>query len=218
MPTVQIVPSSRYNNYWLTWNGGYNQSNKWAVMNQITFGATAVFVFPYAPVEVNFENIAATYEEVKRAGKYPTLAFSGYQLTKAALNFRLANRSSGGQVNVENEIDKLRGMATVPFPIYFTGGVDKMLLQGIKAIRGRSGAWWRITDMSINVLARDLDNKATQADVQMTMTEERNPTIPVTFLSPIAYNDYPPRRAAAPVVVRSGLNFTDTDNDPRTPG
>jgi hypothetical protein len=217
MPTVQVVPSSRFNNYWLTWVGGYNQSNKWAVMNQLTFGPTTVFVFPYAPVEVNFENISASYEEVKRAGKYPTLAFSGYQLTKAALNFRLANRASGGQVNVEYEIQTLRAMATVPFPVYFTGGVDNMLLQGVRAIRGRSAAWWRITDMSINILARDLDNKATQADVQMTMTEERNPSIPVVFLPPITYNDYPPRKADITGSVRAGITFTGADGDPRTP-
>ena len=196
---------------------GYNQSNTWAVMNQLSFGATTVFVFPYAPVEVNFENIAASYEEVKRAGKYPTLAFSGYQLTKAALNFRLAHRASGGQFEVETQIDTLRAMATVPFPIYFTGGVDKLLLQGVRGIRGRSSAWWRITDMSINVLARDLNNKATQADVQMTMTEERNPSIPVVFLSPISYNDYPPRKADVTGTVRAGITFTGADEDSRTP-
>ena len=214
MPTVAVNIRSEYTlrNY-----GGYNQSNKVAQMVQLGFGPSTIFDFPYAPVEVNFENIAAAYEEVKRAGKYPTLAFSGYQLTKAALNFRLADRPSGGQVNVEDRIETLRAMATVPFAVYFTGGVDKMLLQGVRGIAGRFSAWWRITDMSINILARDLDNKATQADIQMTMTEERNPSIPITFLSPISYDDYPPRKADVSTTVRAGISFTDADNNPLTP-
>jgi hypothetical protein len=204
------------NKYWLENYGGYTRSNSWALMTQFSLGEPTTFVFPYAPVEVNFENISASYEEVKRAGKYPLLSFTGYQLTKAALNFRLANRATGGQANVEIEIAVLRAMATVPFPVYFTGGVDRMLFQGVRTIRGRYTAWWRITDMQISVLNRDLDNKATQADVQMTVTEERNPTIPVTFLSPISYTDYPPRRVQAPVSTRNGIPFTAADGNPFT--
>ena len=40
---------------------------------------------------------------------------------------------------------------------------------------------------------RDRMNRATQADVQMTLTEERNPYIPAVALPPIDYSDTPSR-------------------------
>jgi hypothetical protein len=202
MPTVIIA--NRTND-----NRGANISKSPAKMVQLSLGAPTIFTFPYAPVEVNFENLAAAYEETKRTAKWPTLNFSGYQLTKAALNFRLANRPSGGAFEIEDQLDQLRAMATVPFVVYFTGGVDRMLLQGVTGISGRFSAWWRITDMSVKVLTRDLNNKATQADITMTVTEERNPTIPITFLSPISYAVYPARKLPPQSGAGGGQTFTD---------
>jgi hypothetical protein len=62
---------------------------------------------------------------------------------------------------------------------------------------GVKWAWFRITDLSIDVTNRNLSNKATQANANLTLTEERNPWVPAITLPRITYEEEPQRVSVA---------------------
>lgn len=203
MPTVSVAVNTSASSL----ANSPTRSKLPATMVQLGFGFTQVYNFEYAPLEIRFEDLASSYQEVSRPGKYPLLQFDALKLTKATIEFRLASRVSGGNAPVEWSMRLLRSMATFPGPVYFTGGVDRMLIQPLQPVQSRAIAYWRITDMSFNVKRRDVKNRATQVDVSMTLTEERNPSIPLTVLPTITYSDAPERRRrSAPSSGSSGSN------------
>jgi hypothetical protein len=168
-----------------------------SAMTQQFFGATNVFYFPASPVEVQFEAMAAAFEEVPRAGNYPLVIFTGLPLVKASIQFRLFDRATGGQADISGTMQQLQRMATLPAPVVFYG-VDQMMMKPGAAIDlglgyRREFVMWRITDLSMKVLRRNLDNNATQADVTISFQEDRNPTIPFVTLPRITYANIPQR-------------------------
>jgi hypothetical protein len=189
MPTVIISNSAVPRQF-------ANTKSTIAQMIQTFFGQRSIFTFEWAPVEVRFEALAATYEQIERPGKYPLLSYRGLPLAKAVIEFRHADRRSGGVANIERALNQLRDMATLPAPVVFNGGMDNMLFRPVGS-RGTRLINWRITDMSINVVQRNTLGQSTHADISITLTEERNPTLPTVFLPVITYSDFPPRRVPA---------------------
>lgn len=211
MPTVSITTAGATQP-----SGSPTRSELPATMIQLGFGFTQVFTFEYAPLEIRFEDLASSYQEINRPGKYPLLQFDALKLTKAVIEFRLASRASGGNAPVEWSMNLLRSMATFPGPVYFTGGVDRLLIQPLQPVESRAIAYWRITDMAFNVKRRDTMNRATQVDVSMTLTEERNPSIPLTILPTITYSDSPSRRR--PGAATSGSSGSNNGGGGNTGG
>ena len=161
------------------------------------FGSERTFVFPYAPVEVTYNNIARKYTEIERPGDFPLLDSVAPQLMKVQLQFRIADPASNGTLPIEGELDKLRLMALLPGPILIYN-MESYLSRPIAptvTFRGLKLAFFRMTDLGITVKRKNRDNRATQADVQMTLTEDRNPYIPAIALPPIDYSDTPVRKA-----------------------
>jgi hypothetical protein len=171
-------------------------------MYQAFFGRIGSFKFPVSPVEVSLESLSAVYEEIPRPQNYPLLAWSELQLAKANLEFRLFNRDSGGSANIEDQLNILRGMASLPAPVWFNG-VDRMLMDpvGGRVDTGLGSArtflLWRINDMSATTVRRDKENRATQVDIQISLIEERNPFLPTVVLPRITYG-YSPTRSSTP--------------------
>jgi hypothetical protein len=75
-------------------------------------------------------------------------------------------------------------------------------------------AAFRMTDLSIDVVYRNLSNAATQADVSMTLVEDRNPFVFASVLPKIDYSDTPQNRAAAAGAAAGAAN---PEPDPRNP-
>lgn len=179
---------------------GPTYSNKSSYMYQAFFGRIGSFQFPMSPVEVSVESLSSVYEEIPRPQNYPLLAWSEQQLAKANLEFRLFNRASGGSANIEDQLNILRGMASLPAPVWFNG-VDRMLMDpvGGRVDTGLGSArtflLWRINDMSATTVRRDKDNRATQVDIQLSLIEERNPFLPTVVLPRITYG-YTPTRSS----------------------
>ena len=170
------------------------------MVQQRFFGIKDLFYFPAAPVEVSFESLAATYEEVKRSGDYPFLSFSALPLAKCSIQFRLFNRAAAGALgsqDCESLMLQLRGMAAFPGPVQFYG-VDRLAMQPAAEIDlglgyKRNYVVWRITDMQMKVLRRDLQNRATQTDVTLSLQEERNPFLPFVTLPRLTFRNTPNR-------------------------
>lgn len=162
------------------------------------FGVTRRFVFPYAPVEVSYSALSRQYTEIARPGDWPLIDSVGPQLMKVQLEFRVADPASNGLLSIEDRLDTLRLMALFPGPCQVSN-MDGYLSRPIAptiTYEGLKLAFFRITDLGITVKRRDRDNRATQADVQMTLSEDRNPYIAAIALPPIDYSDTPTRRSA----------------------
>jgi hypothetical protein len=169
------------------------------------FGATT-FTFPYAPVEVSYSGLSRQYTEIARPGDWPLIDSVGPQLMKVQLQFRVADPASNGTVSIEPQLDKLRLISLIPGPI-LVANMDAYLSRPIAptlTFEGLKLAFFRMTDLSVTVKRRNRDNLATQADCQMTLTEDRNPYIPAIALPPIDYSDTPQRRTVASVSTAGG--------------
>lgn len=153
------------------------------------------FVFPYAPVEVSYTGLARQYTELNRPGDWALLDSVSPQLMKVAIQFRVADPNTHGQASIESQLDNLRLISLVPGTIVVTN-MDAYLSRPIAPtveFLGMRLAVFRITDLSVNVKRRNRNNEATQADCQLTLTEDRNPYVPVVSLAPIDYIDTPTR-------------------------
>jgi len=163
------------------------------------FGIPRTFVFPYAPVEVSYSGLSRQYTEISRPGDFPIIDSVGPQLMKVQLEFRVADPASNGTRPIEDQLDLLRLMSLLPGPILVTN-MDAYLSRPIAptiTFEGMKLAFFRMTDLSVTVKRKDRDNRASQADVQMTLSEDRNPYIPAIALPPIDYSDTPTRQASS---------------------
>lgn len=157
------------------------------------------FTFPYAPREVSYSQLAAQHNEIRRPGAYPIIDRVNPQLMQVSMEFRVADRKSKGASSVESKLNDLRRIALFPGSV-LVSGMDTYLSRPIAPTvvwQNANWAWFKITDLNIDVVQRDLFNQATQADVRMTLTEERNPYIPAVVLPRIVYEDEPVRRSTA---------------------
>jgi hypothetical protein len=166
-----------------------------AKMTHFSIYGARDFIFPYAPVEVSYTGLSRQYTELNRPGDFALLDSVAPQLLKVALQFRVADPRTNGQASIEAQLDNLRQISIVPGTIIVTN-MDAYLSRPIVptvTFLGMKLAVFRITELSVNVKRRNRSNEATQADCQMTLTEDRNPYVPVVNLAPIDYIDTPTR-------------------------
>jgi hypothetical protein len=114
---------------------------------------------------------------------------------------------------IEDRLNTLRGMGVFGGAI-LVSNMDAFLTRPVIPTvvwNNIKWAWFRMTDLSIDIVQRDLTNYATQADVRMTLTEDRNPYVPATVLPKIVYPDEPPRQSQkAAVASPSGQGSTSS--------
>jgi hypothetical protein len=211
MPVAKI-PYAKWNDYFYGWSQKTRSRVRPQILHTGPFG-TLTFTFPYAPREVSYSRLAGTYAEIERPGQYPILDRSANQLMQVSLQFRVADPlnfkpngewgGSGGLSSIEGQLDKLRQMALFPGRI-LVSQMDAFLSRPIAPTgeirqggRVAKFAAFRMTDLSIDVVYRNLSNAATQADVSMTLVEDRNPFVFASVLPKIDYSDTPQNRAAA---------------------
>jgi hypothetical protein len=195
MPTVRATTSYKVAGTNVTYTLAQTQVALKAKMTHYSIYGARDFVFPYAPVEVSYTGLARQYTELNRPGDWALLDSISPQLMKVAIQFRVADPNTHGQASIESQLDNLRLISLVPGTIVVTN-MDAYLSRPIAPTveyLGMRLAVFRITDLSVNVKRRNRDNEATQADCQLTLTEDRNPYVPVVSLAPIDYVDQPTR-------------------------
>jgi len=181
---------------------GLAQRNRALVRPQLLFFSPigrSTFTFPYAPREVSYSRLANTYAEIDRPGNFPILDRTAPQLMQVSMQFRVADVASKGMAPIERQLDLLRGMAVFPGQV-LVSNMDSFLSRPsfpTLVWNGVKWAWFRITDLSIDVTNRNLSNKATQANANLTLTEERNPWVPAITLPRITYEEEPQRVSVA---------------------
>lgn len=156
-----------------------------------------IFRFPYAPVEVSFENMSSEYEEIRRPGDFAFITQKNPQLARVSFEFRIAHRPSNGLQPIHNELEILRSMAADDIPVTVVGLGDWFFNRSAQRLVVRSGqraqTLFRIMEMGITVVRRlPGTNEPTQANCRVTLIEDRNPIFNVITLPPIVYEPEPP--------------------------
>lgn len=210
MPVVRA--STRYV---IAGQGVATQSRVKASLVHYTPYGERTFNFPYAPVEVNYSGLARNYAEINRPGDFPLIEVASIPLMKLQMEFRVADPATNGLASIQTRLDELRLMGLLPGPIrvfnmdgYVTNPIaPTVIFYGLRL------AMFRMTDLSVTIKRRNLENQPTQADVQLTLTEDRNPWIPTVSLPPINYEYTPTRasgRGSSTVGAPQGSNGTQT--------
>lgn len=199
MPTA-VIPLSRSNRV-VRLLAKTGQLNRALVRPQLLYfhpWGQSTFTFPYAPREVSYSNLAQQFNEIKRPGQFPILDRVAPQLMQVSLDFRVADPVSKGGAPIEGRLNTLRSMGVFGGAILVTN-MDAFLTRPVIPTivwNNVKWAWFRMTDLNIDVVNRNLSNVATQADVRMTLTEDRNPYVPAAVLPKITYEEEPARVSA----------------------
>jgi hypothetical protein len=184
--------------------GRNRQQTAPVVIRQQTPYGLNEYVFPFAPVEVTYSNIARQFVEIKRPGDWAIIDDAGPSLIQAQMQFRISDRASYGQQPCEDQIEKLRTIGLWAVPCVFLGLDSLISRPSIPSVRfilnGQliAFSFWNILDLGISVIRRNAFGQATQADVSLTIIENRNPNVEVVRLPFIDFSDSPQRQAGTP--------------------
>lgn len=164
-----------------------------------TFFGLTRFNLPYAPVEVSYSDLSNKWEEYKRPGDFSFVDSTGPSNLKVQMQFRYADPLSSGNASIEPELNRLRLIGLDSGPVWFIN-MDTYLSTPIApsfTALGMRMALFRIADLSITIKRRNQQNQATQADITISLIEDRTPLIADVSLASISYEDEPTRAGLA---------------------
>lgn len=149
------------------------------------------FVFPFTPIEITYEGLAPEWVSVDRPLNTPLIDLKGYNLLRVNLRFLIAVPFDGVTVSIDNDIRTLRSIANAEDPVAFVN-MDRMLtnpfnVARLKSNRTAEGFFFRVADMSINSMRRNLNNEITSAEVSITLQETANPPIRTVYFEQVTY-------------------------------
>lgn len=160
------------------------------------------FVFPYAPIDVQYSNMAAEWTEINRPGRTPLIDYSQSKLLEVSFNFLVARPGDGITYSVDDDLVTLRYMASSRRTVSIFG-MDGMLTNPFQIPgqpnRTSSGFFFHITDFTVRSVRRNKDNQITAAECSITLREVNNPDIGVVRFPAITYPpQLPPVKKKSP--------------------
>lgn len=148
------------------------------------------FFFPYPPIDIQYTNLSAEWTEIARPGRTPLVEYVTNKLLSVSFKFLVAKPFDGVSYSVDNDLSKLRRMASSKRTVSFFG-FDGMLTNPFQIegqeTRSKAGFYFHITDFSIGSLRRNTDNEITAAECSITVVEVNNPDITVVQFPVITY-------------------------------
>lgn len=142
-----------------------------------------VYEFLHRPNQISYTSIGSEWSPIDRAANRPMVDWKAYKLMSVSLSFIVAPDESGsldqvidGKVittSVDNELKKLRQMASSPFPVVFMG-FDKLLEEPVRYPFNNDagkGSLFVIADLSITSVYRSSTGAISRASCDMTLTE-----------------------------------------------
>ena len=143
------------------------------------------FVFPYVPQTISYTPGGSEWNEVPRSTDSPLVEWNSWSLTKVQMSFIVAGKRNetngktntevpdGIDIDVEDELQLLRAMATLPFPVTIFGLDDIFDLQLRQAAITGIPTEWAITDLSIAAKRRTTYSPSliSVAQVSLSLTE-----------------------------------------------
>ena len=147
------------------------------------------FIFPYSPREVNVGQLADEMVQIPRPGTTPIVAFKSHRLMTLDFTALIAHPGDGLIRDVEKEIFNLRSFASNSKKVFQLINYDVFtrepyVFRNMSEERV-SGLFFSITDMSVDVTRRNKENLITQANVKISLVENRNPRINIVLIPPL---------------------------------
>lgn len=155
------------------------------------------FQFPFPPQQVSYSNIAPEMTQIERAGRTPIIAFSRVRLKQVDLQFMVAVPLDGLRIDIEEDLQTLEAIAKSNRPVWFFG-FDRFISDTFATTLTESTFFWTITELSFSSIRRNTAQRIVQAEVQMSIVENRNPVITASTLPRINYSADPKRRNPPP--------------------
>jgi hypothetical protein len=149
------------------------------------------FIFPYSPREINVGKLSDEMVQIARPGTTPIVAFKSHNLMTIDFTALIAYPGDGMIKDVEMEMYALRQMASSSNRVFQLLNYDiftylPFTYRNMSAER-QSSLFFSITEMSVDVVRRNKDNKITSANVKISLVENRNPKINITLIPPIKF-------------------------------
>jgi hypothetical protein len=144
------------------------------------------FYFPFTPQGISYTDMSDEIAEIPRPGTTPIVTFRSHRLMKVSMEFLVAVPYDGLILDIEDSLNILRFFSTNSQRSVIFYNLDNLLTAGHNYRKGPFGrpAAFTITEMNITARQRNSNGKITQAIVNMSFVENRNPNIVVTKVPP----------------------------------
>jgi hypothetical protein len=148
------------------------------------------FVFPYNPREFSFGALSDETAQIARPATTPILAFKSHRLMTVSFTALIAYPGDGLIASVDKELQVLRKFASSSDKVFELLNYDIFTNTPYNyrnmSVERNSGLFFSISDMTINVTRRNRLNQITQANVDISLIENRNPKMNIAFITPLA--------------------------------
>ena len=148
------------------------------------------FQLPYNPVQMRYGDMSDEISQIARPGTTPIVAFKSHRLLTVDFNFLLAQPGDGLATSIDDKLQILRRFASNGNRVISLVNFDSLTntphtFRNSTQERLTDGLFFNIVDLSIEAVRRNKNNEVTQANVSMSLVENRNPLINVAYIPPI---------------------------------
>jgi hypothetical protein len=147
------------------------------------------FVFPYNPREFNLGQLSDETAQIARPATTPILAFKSHRLMTVSFTALIAHPGDGLVTSVDKELQVLRKFASSSDKVFELLNYDIFTNTPYNyrnmSVERNSGLFFSISEMTINVTRRNRMNLITQANVEISLIENRNPKMNIAFITPL---------------------------------
>lgn len=148
------------------------------------------FSLPYNPIQLRYGAFGDEITQIPRPGTTPIVAFKSHRLMTLDFTFILAQPGDGLATSVDDKLQILRRFAASGHRVISLGNFD-LLTRSPHKFRNAfeetrtDGLFFNIVEMSVEVLRRNKQNQVSQANITISLVENRNPKINVVSIPPL---------------------------------
>lgn len=149
------------------------------------------FTFPYSPREINIGRLSDEMVQIPRPGTTPIVAFKSHNLMTLDFTALITVPGDGLVQGIDEQIFALRQMASRSDRVFQLINYDvftntPFIFRNMSEERV-SGLFFSITEMSVDVTRRNVNNNITSANVKISLIENRNPKINIVSIPPLKF-------------------------------
>jgi hypothetical protein len=142
------------------------------------------FSLPYNPIQVQYGQFGDEITQIPRPATTPIVAFKSHRLMTIDFTFILAQPGDGLATSVDDKLQILRRFAASGHRLVSLENFDALTNQPHQFRNSfpearTDGLFFNIVDMSVDVLRRNRNNQISQANISISLVENRNPKINV---------------------------------------
>jgi hypothetical protein len=180
------------------------------------------FELSYNPIQIRYGNLADEITQIPRPTTTPIIAFRQHRLLTVDFSFVLAQPGDGLSTSMDDRIQTLRKFAASGHRVVSLLNFDALTTRPYQyrnlspEIR-TDGLFFNIAELGIESTRRNRSNQISQANVSISLVENRNPRITVAFIAPLLETSQQPkckgnkvRNKEGKCVRRSGDDTTGT--------